>query len=138
MGSVMGISSPEGVFGRMTLFPQVCLLLLSSFCLRVQYISIAPVSIFHLSFINDIVIFTNGSQSCLQWLMDVLHHYDTVLGQLISQANTSFYIRSSASTSNQAIVHSVIGFQRCQLLLTYLGCLVFRGCLKISHFDDMV
>lgn len=43
-----------------------------------------------------------------------------------------------ASASCQAIVHSVIGFQQCQLLFTYLGCLIFKGCLKIYLFDDMV
>lgn len=54
------------------------------------------------------------------------------------QAKSNFYIGSMASASRQAIVHSVIGFQQCQLLFTYLGCLIFKGCLKIYLFDDMV
>lgn len=80
----------------------------------------------------------NGSRSSLQWLMDFLHYYEVVLGQLISQVKSSFCIASLVSASRQAIVRSVIGFQRCPLSFTYLECPVFTGCLQISHFDDTI
>ena len=70
--------------------------------------------------------------------MDLLHHYETITGQLNNQAKSSFYIRSLASASSQATVHYVTGFQQHQLPITYLGCPVFTRCLELSHFDDMV
>lgn len=80
----------------------------------------------------------NWSRSSLQWLMDFLHYYEVVSGQLISQVKSSFCIASLVSASRQAIVRSVIGFQRHLLSFTYLECPVFTGCLQISHFDDTI
>lgn len=65
----------------------------------IQYCSSAPMTISHLSFADDIVIFANGSRSSLQRLMGFLHHYEAVSGQLISQAKSRFYIGGSASAS---------------------------------------
>ena len=63
--------------------------------------------------------------------MDLLHHYEAISRQLISQDKSNFYIERSASASHQAIVHSVTGFQWHKLP-------VFTRCLKISHFNDKI
>lgn len=65
----------------------------------------------HLSFADDIITFKNGSISSLQLLVAFLRHYKVVLGQLISQLKSSFYVRSRASISCQAIIRSVTGFR---------------------------
>lgn len=83
-----------------------------------------------MSFADYIIIFANGSQPSLQQLMDFLHHYEAISGQLINQDKSNSYIRKSASASRHALVHSVTSFQQRRLLFTYLG------HLKISHFDD--
>ncbi|KAH9662191.1 reverse transcriptase domain-containing protein [Citrus sinensis] len=104
----------------------------------VRYRSAASTDISHLSFADDIVIFANGSRCSLQRVMDFLHRYQVVSGQLISRTKSSFYIGKPASASCRSIVHSVTGFQWRQLPFIYLGCPIFTGCLKISYFDGMV
>lgn len=47
----------------------------------------------HLSFTNHTVIIANKSRSSFQRFMVVLHYYKVVLGQLISQVKSNFYIR---------------------------------------------
>ena len=42
----MGIFNPKGVFGRATLFPHICLLLLLSFCLGVWIIFTPSIPLF--------------------------------------------------------------------------------------------
>lgn len=80
--------------------------------LSVQYHFVVPISICHLSFADYILIFSNGSQLSLHRLMDFLHHYEAVSGQLISQAKSSLCIGSLVCTLHLAIVHFLIGFQR--------------------------
>lgn len=103
-----------------------------------RYCSTTPIFVSYLSFANDIIIFLNESRSSLWWVIKFLHHYKAVSGQSINQAKSCFYIGTFASASRQAIVHSITDFQRLQLPFTYLGCSIFRGSFKISHFDDMV
>lgn len=102
------------------------------------YRTSAPMTVSHLSFADDIVIFINGSRSSLRRLLDFLRHYRTISGQCINQDKSSFYIRDLVTASCQTIVHSVTSFQRRKLPFTYLGCPIFKGCHKISLFDDMV
>lgn len=54
------------------------------------YCFVAPIVVSHLSFVDDVVIFANGS-----------------FEQLISQTMSNFYIEGSVSASYQAIIHSV-------------------------------
>lgn len=139
----MGIFSPKGVFGRATLFLYffyyyyyIFISGFGSFILSIFFCLIFFLcSYFYLPF-DDIFIFTNGSWSSLQRLMDFLHHYEAISRQF--QAKSNFYIGGSASASHQDIVHSVTSFQWHQLSFIYLRCLAFTEHLKISLFNDMV
>lgn len=145
----MDFSSLKEVLPKAILFPHVYFIIAAEFLSRglnhlysqylsLRYCSTAPIIVSHLSIANDVVIFANGNHPSLRQIIDFLHHYEAVLGQLIREAKKNFYIEGSTSASRQAIVHSITGFQWCQLLFIYLGCPVFIGCLKIYHFDNMV
>ena len=103
-----------------------------------RYNTAAPLCLSHLSFVNDIIIFVNGCRSSLHHLMNFLHHYKTVSGQLINQSKSSFYVRGQTSVSCKIIVRSITGFQPRQFPFTYLGCAVYVGGVRIRHFDDMI
>lgn len=74
---------------------------LRSLVLSVSFgsVSLYYTSISYLSFADNIVIFVNGRRSSVQWLMDFLHHYKAISGQLISQDKSNFYIGMSVSAS---------------------------------------
>ncbi|KAH9750680.1 hypothetical protein KPL71_013964 [Citrus sinensis] len=92
----------------------------------------------YLSFVDDIIIFVNGCRSSLHRLMDFLHHYETVFGQLINQPKSNFYVRGNTLISRKTIVQSITGFQPRQFSFTYLGCPVYVRGVQIRHFDDMI
>lgn len=103
-----------------------------------RYNKTAPLCVSHLSFADDVIIFVNGCRFSLHRLMNFLHHYETVSGQLINQSKSSFYIKGQTSVSHKTIVQSVTGFQPRQFPFTYLGCPVYVGGVQIRHFDDMI
>lgn len=129
------------------LFSYACLLLLLSFFLGVQIVCIlsillhccttrrslilSPIRVLLITLLFFLM------QSLLR-LIDFLRHYEAeaVLGQLISQAKSSFYIKCLASTSCYAIVHSITQFFA--MPITYFRCLVYRGFFKNTYFDDMI
>lgn len=74
------------------------------------YRTSAPLTILYLSFADDIVIFANEDRANLRRIMDFLHHYEILPGQMINQAKGSFYLASIASASRQIIIYSVTGF----------------------------
>lgn len=76
------------------------------------YRTLAPITVSHLSFAEDIVIFVNGSKSSLQRLLDFLRHYETISGQCINNDKNSFYIWYSATTlSIQLLVFKFANFR---------------------------
>lgn len=78
--------------------------------LSMRYCSATPISVSHLSFADNIIIFLNESRSSLWWVIKFLHHYKAVSEQSINQAKSCFYIGTFASASQQAIVHSITDF----------------------------
>lgn len=79
----------------------------------------------HLSFADDIVIFVNGSRSSFRRLSDFLRHYEIIFGQCINQDKSSFYIGDLATASRQTIVHSVTDFSEIKtfIYLSWVSCL---------------
>ena len=76
------------------------------------YRTSAPITVSHLSFAEDIVIFVNGSKSSLRRLSVFLHHYETISGQCINKDNSSFYIGYSATAlSIQLLVFKFTNFR---------------------------
>ena len=104
----------------------------------VAYSTGVGVSVSHLAFADDIIIFANGCRSSLQRVMDFLHHYEAASGQLVSLAKSSFYISSRASHSREVIARQTTGFQRRDLPFIYLGCLIYLDHFRISYFDEMI
>ena len=84
------------------------------------YTTTTPLCVSNLSFADDIIIFLNGCRSSLHRLMDFLHHYETVFGQLINQSKSSFYVKGQASVSRKAIVQSITSFR---LLIWVVQCM---------------
>ena len=51
----------------------------------IAYVTRVPLVISHLSFADDIIIFSNGSRPSLSHIMRVLHMYEGLSSQLVSQ-----------------------------------------------------
>lgn len=92
----------------------------------------------HLSFADDIIIFTSGKRASLQLVMNTLSEYEAVSGQLINRDKSHFMLPSSAFRLTVARVRSVTGFNQKQSPITYLGCPLYIGRQRISYFSEIV
>ncbi|KAH6765040.1 hypothetical protein C2S51_016289 [Perilla frutescens var. frutescens] len=91
-----------------------------------------PVS--HLSYVDDIIIFTRAHPDGLGRLVDCLEHYSLVSGQLVNRGKSNFYIMEKFVPTWHHQIQSVCGYQWSSLPFTYLGVPIYRGFLKCLFF----
>ncbi|XP_042067036.1 uncharacterized protein LOC121810304 [Salvia splendens] len=91
----------------------------------------APV-ITHLSYADDIIIFSGAHSEAVEKLVGCLDHYIAVSGQLVNNGKTHFYL-ANEHIEFADIVEEVGGFQRGAMPFTYLGVPIFRGARKADH-----
>ncbi|XP_019263897.1 PREDICTED: uncharacterized protein LOC109241591 [Nicotiana attenuata] len=76
----------------------------------------------HLSFADNIIIFTYGKRSSLQKIMWILNNYESTSGQQINRHKSHFMTSPCAFSSAVRRIQSVTGFTKKSSPLTYLGC----------------
>lgn len=72
----------------------------------------------HILFVDDILIFSNGSKQNLEVLMSFLHSYENTLGQLVDWSKSVFHTKN-ASLSRKEIITKVTGFDEGKFPITY-------------------
>lgn len=92
----------------------------------------------HLSFADDVIIFTSGRSRSLSMIMKVLSTYEGVSGQLINKSKSHFLVPSYAFRSTYDKIKRITGFIQKRDPITYLGCPLYIGRQRIIYFLDMV
>ncbi|XP_055824484.1 uncharacterized protein LOC129893019 [Solanum dulcamara] len=92
----------------------------------------------HLSFADDIIIFSSGRSQTLQLIMDTLHTYESTSGQLINRDKSHFMIPSNAFNSTVRRIKQVTGFRQKNSPITYLGCPLYIGRQKLIYYSDLI
>ncbi|XP_019235849.1 PREDICTED: uncharacterized protein LOC109216174 [Nicotiana attenuata] len=92
----------------------------------------------HLSFVDDIIIFTSGRRTSLRKIMWILSNYEKTSGQLINKHKSQFMTASYALPSAIRRIQEVTGFSRRDSPLTYLGCPLYTGRSRIMHFNGLI
>ncbi|KAL0292127.1 UNVERIFIED_CONTAM: hypothetical protein Sradi_7002100 [Sesamum radiatum] len=95
-------------------------------------------NITHLSYADDIIIFSNASRRSIRKLMVFLEDYQRISGQQINISKSSFTVSSRCPRSVQQRVHSITGFTHKQLPLTYLGAPLYKGNKKCILYDTLI
>ncbi|EOX96783.1 Uncharacterized protein TCM_005954 [Theobroma cacao] len=100
-----------------------------------QYLSGCQMPISHISFADDIVIFTNGGRSALQNILSFLQEYEQVSGQKVNHQKSCFITANGCPLSRRQIISHTTGFQHKTLPVTYLGAPLHKGPKKndMSH-----
>ncbi|XP_019258156.1 PREDICTED: uncharacterized protein LOC109236426 [Nicotiana attenuata] len=91
----------------------------------------------HLSFADDIIIFTSGRRASLQKIMNILEGYEQTSGQLINKNKSHFMTSPSAFPYTIRRNQQITGFSRKDSPLTYLGCPLYTGRKRIIHFNSI-
>ncbi|KAL0281699.1 UNVERIFIED_CONTAM: putative ribonuclease H protein [Sesamum radiatum] len=84
----------------------------------------------HLSYADDVIIFTNCKEDGLARLIQFLNRYETMSGQRINYAKSAFIPGKKASLIAQRI-KAITGFTMKTLPITYLGAPLYKEQKKI-------
>ncbi|XP_070036837.1 uncharacterized protein [Nicotiana tomentosiformis] len=92
----------------------------------------------HLSFVDDVIIFTSGSRVSLLIIMKILEDYENTSGQKIKKVKNHFMTPSCVFMYNVNRIQQITCFTRREFLITYLGCPFYIGRKRIIHFNDLI
>ncbi|XP_055814172.1 uncharacterized protein LOC129883562 [Solanum dulcamara] len=92
----------------------------------------------HLSFADDVIIFSSGRAQTLQLIMETLHTYESTSGQLINRDKSQFMVPSNAFNSTVRRIKKVTGFRQKDSPITYLGCPLYIGRQKLIYYSDLI
>ncbi|KAK4385713.1 LINE-1 retrotransposable element O protein [Sesamum angolense] len=92
----------------------------------------------HLSFADDIIIFSNASKRSIRKIVDFLDSYQRISGQLINIGKSSFIVGNKCSSLIKQRIHNITGFVSQSLPLTYLGTPLHKGNKKRILYDDLI
>ncbi|KAI3459158.1 hypothetical protein Pfo_015821 [Paulownia fortunei] len=105
---------------------------------EMYYFNNGGLRISHLSYVDDIIIFSNCQGKVLKRLMDFLEHYSNVSGQLISQGKSSFIVNSKCPNLIIQRLRNITGFSLKYLPVIYLGAPLYKGNKKCALFQDLI
>ncbi|XP_071920627.1 uncharacterized protein [Coffea arabica] len=92
----------------------------------------------YLTFADDMLIFTRCSEECLSAIKEFLTAYQEASGQRVNCSKSSFFLPSGATSQQEEVVHSILGFHRQSFPFTYLGAPIHKGRQRSVLFDDIV
>lgn len=92
----------------------------------------------HLTFTDDMTIFTSGRSRSLQMVMKVLLNYESISGQPNNKRKSYFIIPSNVFRSPADRVKQNTRFLQKSDPFTYLGCPLYIKRQRIIYFSDIV
>ncbi|KAL2237562.1 UNVERIFIED_CONTAM: hypothetical protein Sindi_0947900 [Sesamum indicum] len=95
------------------------------------------VKISHLSYADDVILFTNCEEESLTKLMQFLRNFEESSGQKINHAKSAFIPEKKANLMAHRIKH-ITGFSRKALPITYLGAPLYKGNKKKILYENLI
>nr|XP_027083663.1 uncharacterized protein LOC113705962 [Coffea arabica] len=92
----------------------------------------------HLSYADDVLVFTGASSASLRCVMQVIENYEAVLGQEINVQKCGFMVHAKLPSQCVARIRRATGFGLKSFPVRYLGCPLFVGRRKCLYFMELV
>ncbi|XP_031096877.1 uncharacterized protein LOC116001124 [Ipomoea triloba] len=92
----------------------------------------------HLSFADDMIVFTTGKGSELRKIMRALEKYESVSGQLVNKSKSGFFMHKNVSNEEVGRVRAITKYQHKLFPFTYLGCPVYRDRKRVDLFSSLI
>ncbi|VFQ77929.1 unnamed protein product [Cuscuta campestris] len=92
----------------------------------------------HLTYANDIMIFTKGDTINLLKLRKLLGDYSLDSGQVVNFTKSNFYVKTTTPVSQLANMSKSLAMEAGSLPFRYLGATICKGILRKPHCDHLV
>ncbi|KAK4706536.1 hypothetical protein R3W88_033903 [Solanum pinnatisectum] len=92
----------------------------------------------HLSFADDVIIFTSTDRYSMSLIMNTLKEYELTSDQLNKKEKSHFMVPSNTSQNIIDRIQEVTGFSRKDSPFTYLGCPLYIGRQRIIYYSQLV
>ncbi|XP_059285096.1 uncharacterized protein LOC132038443 [Lycium ferocissimum] len=91
----------------------------------------------HLSYADDLVLFTSADKFSIKLIMNLLRLYQNASGQEINNDKTFFITHSKTNRIYNRRIRRWTGYKQSSFPFTYLGCPIYSGRKRISYFSDI-
>ncbi|XP_060188598.1 uncharacterized protein LOC132617573 [Lycium barbarum] len=91
----------------------------------------------HLSYADDLVLFTSADRISIKLIMKQLKLYQRASGQEINKDKTCFLTHSKTDRIYNRRIRRWTGYKQATFPFTYLGCPIYCGRKRISYFSDI-
>ncbi|XP_075104574.1 uncharacterized protein LOC142178606 [Nicotiana tabacum] len=95
----------------------------------------------HLSYADDLILFSSGDKKSVKLLMETLEDYQDASGQEINNEKRFFLkYNHGVGRNNKRTIRRLqkwTGFKHMQFPFTYLGCPIYIGRKRIYYFADL-
>lgn len=94
-------------------------------------------SLSHVLYADDVLIFTNGSEKSLRNLMKLIKVCERSSGQRVNAAKSGYYIADKFHR-RASIISRINGMNRGELPFNFLGVPTTNGLVKTIYFDHLI
>ncbi|XP_070040914.1 uncharacterized protein [Nicotiana tomentosiformis] len=91
----------------------------------------------HLAYVDDILIFSGGNNKSIKLIQKQVRRYEKASGQKVNKDKSFFITAPNTSPGRINRMGQASSYMDKNFPFNYLGCLIFTGRKKISHFDAM-
>ena len=92
----------------------------------------------HLIFADDTLIFLKGNQKSMKNLLQFVDKYEVSSGQKVNKQKSSLYCSSKMPLARKNKLSRIAQIPLKASPLTYLGCPIIRGRVKLIHFENLL
>ena len=89
-------------------------------------------------YVDDMVIFSNGSSKAIMEILAVIHKYESWSGQCINLSKSAIYYSQKIPSTRKSLLLRMTGFSEGSFPFKYLGVPIILGRLKQVHLEDTV
>nr|XP_027067566.1 uncharacterized protein LOC113693192 [Coffea arabica] len=94
-------------------------------------------SVTHLAFADDVIIFANGGAASLKRIMQILAWYQNDSGQLVNVQKSGYLVHPLTTVARKGVIERITKFRKHDFPVRYLGGPVFVGRAKEAYFSDL-
>lgn len=92
----------------------------------------------HLSFADDVIIFTSSNKHSIKLIMDTLTMYEDTSDQLINKSKSHFMVPANTPQNTIQMIKDCTCFSQKDSSITYLGCPLYIGRQRIIYYSQLV